>query len=210
MSPPSSPGLPGSPGSSFASSPPPKSARKSIRREKVPTSSVLKRRVLDYIDEVPSTSKRPSDSLNTFFQHTEQDIRQNVRPDLHDDLMQQISSTVFDFKKKQSPYIDVRNIPNYDPRLPVRSFQFVDESMLVESTKPVQQQQPPTSRTVPSATVSVRPPSPTQAYGTHGPIPIQQPKVHRIQHLLLTDENPDEVIKDVVDSEDVPDSHVFP
>ena len=70
-----------------------------------------------------SVPPRQPDAVSTFIQDLETNIRSRVKTSLHDDLFLDINSTMLDYKKKQSAYIDVSTIPNYDPLLPVRSFQ---------------------------------------------------------------------------------------
>ena len=50
-------------------------------------------------------------------------MRDKVIPSLHDDCMHEIQSVVFKYKKKPQVFVDVSTMPNYDPSLPVRSFQ---------------------------------------------------------------------------------------
>ncbi len=151
--PPSSPGSQGSAGgSNFPGTPPPKSASKLIRKSKVLSSASMKKRLVDYMGEEP---KPHNDTLHAAFNLFEQDVRENVKPELRDDLIHKISNTIYDFKKEDSPYIDVRTIPNYNPLLATRSFQVSgDNGVVVESTRQVK---PQPSRYPPSATVSVNP-----------------------------------------------------
>ena len=94
--------------------------------------SDVNRKVMQYLDEEaektwakPSAtvSVPPRDSVSTFIQDLETNIRSRVKPSLYDDLFHEINTTVLTYKKKHSAYIDVSMIPNYDPSLAVRSFQ---------------------------------------------------------------------------------------
>ena len=96
--------------------------------------SDVNRKVMKYLDEEFKAAKPsakpsatvsvpPRDSVSTFIQDLETNIRSRVKPSLYDDLFHEINTTVLTYKKKHSAYIDVSLIPNYDPSLAVRSFQ---------------------------------------------------------------------------------------
>ena len=104
----------------------PRSKSKStpIRKPRVKTLHVDRdlRRYLEERDSRPAPSATvsvpPRDSVSTFIQDLETNIRSKVKPTFHDDLFHEINTTVLSYKKKQHQQpriINLQDIPDYNP-----------------------------------------------------------------------------------------------
>ena len=124
-----------------------------IRHSKV-SASAVNRKVWKHLSEGFNKSQAAAmvsapppirDSVSTFIQHLETDIREKVKPKLHDDLLHEITTTVLTYKKKESTYINVALIPNYNPSYPVQSFQMLpnQQNGLITTIESIQATQPP-------------------------------------------------------------------
>ena len=94
-----------------------------IRKPRVTTLHVDRnlRRYLDDRDSRPvpsatvSVPPPPRDSVSTFIQDLETNIRSKVKPTFHDDLFHEINTTVLSYKKKQhqqSRIINLQDLPD--------------------------------------------------------------------------------------------------
>ena len=117
------------------------------------TASEVDRKLRRYLDDRPSATVSvpppPRDSVSTFIQDLETNIRSKVKPTFHDDLFHEINTTVLAYKKKQhqqSRIINFQDLQYYNPALEyhITQQQLVTSVHLITSAQPpALQPQPP-------------------------------------------------------------------
>ena len=145
-----------------------------IRKPRV-TAVEVDRKLRKYVDDRAAMDCRPApsatvsvpprDSVSTFIQDLETNIRSKVKTSFHDDLFHEINTTVLSYKKKQpeqpTRIINIEDLQGYNPRLeyhitqqqqqPLRSVHLITNAHApvlepeppLQPPPPPQQQQPP-------------------------------------------------------------------
>ena len=136
-----------------------------IRKAKA-SASAVNRRVMDIFNKnkntlneaAAATATTPTDYITTFVRHVEQDMRDQVKRHLHDEFMHDVQNLLWAFKKKPSIYVDLRTLPNYDPELPVRSFQLFPDMSLDQIRTEITVKPQATSSIASTSTAAAPPP----------------------------------------------------
>ena len=138
-----------------------------IRKAKV-SASAVNRRVIDLFNKnkntlnEAATATAPTDYITTFVRHVEQDMRDQVKRHLHDEFMHDVQNLLWAFKKKPSIYVDLRTLPNYNPELPVRSFQLFPDMSLDQIRTEITVKPQATSSIASTSTATAAAPPPQQ------------------------------------------------